>query len=54
MAPTAAVQTPHSKVFTGRLHYCVVEVAGDTATLKATMLNGKVFDTRVWKARKVD
>ena len=53
-APTAAVQNPHSKVFTGRLHYCVVEVAGDTATLKATMLNGKVFDTRVWKARKVD
>ncbi len=53
-AATAAVQNPHSKLFTGRLHYCLIEVKGDTATMKATMLNGKVFDTRVWKARKVD
>lgn len=50
----AEEQNPHSKVCRTRLHYCILEVKGDTCTMKAVGLDGKVFDTRTWKARQVD
>ncbi|MCK4625803.1 MAG: metallophosphoesterase [Phycisphaerae bacterium] len=48
----AKKQNPHSKVFASVLHYCLIEINGDTCTMKAVTPNGKVIDKRTWKARK--
>lgn len=48
----AAAQNPYSKVFASKHHYCLIEVSGDTCTMKAVTPAGKVIDTRKWKARK--
>ncbi len=48
----AEKQNPYSKVFQAVRHYCIVDVTGDTATLKAIDLNGKVIDSRTWSARQ--
>ncbi|MCD4699173.1 MAG: metallophosphoesterase [Phycisphaerae bacterium] len=47
----AEKQNPHSKVFASVLHYCLFEVEGDTCTMKTFTPDGKVIDTRTWKAR---
>ena len=50
-AENAEKQNPHSKVFASVLHYCIIEIKGDTCTMKAVTPDGKVIDTREWKAR---
>lgn len=47
----AEKQNPYSKVFASTLHYCIFEVKGDTCTMKVVTPEGKVIDTREWKAR---
>ncbi len=46
-------QNPYSKVYENVLHYCVVDVTGDTCTLKAITPDGKQLDTVTWKAREM-
>ena len=42
-----------SKVAVGyKNHYCLFEVKGDSLTMQAVDMDGKVFDTRVYKPRK--
>ncbi|MCK4601759.1 MAG: hypothetical protein KAU28_04800, partial [Phycisphaerae bacterium] len=48
---TAEMQTPHSKVFASKLHYCLFTVTGDTCTMQAITPEGDVIDSRTWKAR---
>ncbi len=45
---------PYSKAFAKAYHCCVLEVDGDTCTMKVVDINGKVIDRRTWKARKLD
>ena len=49
--PEAGKQNPYSKVFASKLHYCLVEVAGDTAVMTARTPGGEVIDRCTWKAR---
>ncbi len=49
---TAAKQNPHSKVFAKTLHYCLVEIDGETCTIKAITPAGKTVDQCTLKARK--
>jgi 3',5'-cyclic AMP phosphodiesterase CpdA len=51
-AENAKKQNPHSTIFHSLLHYCIIEINGDTCTMKAVTPNGKVIDKRTWKARK--
>ena len=48
----AAEQNPYSKVFASKLHYCLFEVVGDTARMRALTPQGKLIDRRQWKARR--
>jgi len=47
----AGKQNPYSKAFASTLHYCLVDVTGDTATMTVLTPAGKVLDKRTWKAR---
>ena len=47
----AQQQNPYSKVFFEELHYCLLEIDGQTCTMKSITPRGKVLDTRTWKAR---
>ncbi len=47
-----AKRNPHSRHLAVRLHYCLIEIDGDTCTFQAVGLDGKVFDRRTWQARK--
>ena len=49
----AALNNPHSKLFASVHHYCVVDVKGDSATMKVYKLDGELLDTCTWKARAV-
>ena len=51
-AKNAEKQNPYSKVFASKLHYCMLEVDGDTCTMKVFTPDGKILDTRIWSARK--
>jgi hypothetical protein len=46
-------QNPHSKVLARAHHFCLFSVKGNTCSMKAVTVDGKVIDTRTWKARKV-
>jgi len=47
----AQQQNPHSKVFAAKLHYCVLDVRGDTCAMTVRTPTGEVIDRRTWKAR---
>ena len=49
---SARQQNPYSKVFFSRLHYCLLEVRGESCTMKVLTPEGEVIDTRTWKARR--
>lgn len=52
--PTGAQPVnPCSKVFLSDYHFCIFRVKGNTCSLEAMTLDGKVFDRRVWLARNV-
>jgi len=42
---------PHSAVFAQELHYCLLEVSGDTCTMQVVTPVGETIDTRTWQAR---
>jgi len=44
---------PYSKVFATDLHYCLLEITGDTCTFKAITPEGKMIDSLTWRAREV-
>ena len=44
-------QNPHSKAFASKLHFCLIEAAGDTCTLRALTPGGEEIDRRTWSAR---
>jgi Icc-related predicted phosphoesterase len=46
-----AEQNPYVTVFVNALSYCVIDVAGDTCTLRAVSVDGKELDRRTWQAR---
>lgn len=48
----AAVLNPYSAAFFAKHHFCVFNVSGDQCELKALTPEGRVLDTRTWKARK--
>lgn len=45
---------PNSKAFFPGLHFCLLEVKGDTCSMKVIDASGKQIDARVFTARKVD
>ena len=49
---SARQQNPYSRAFFSKLHYCLLEVRGDTCTMKVLTPEGEVIDTRTWKARR--
>ena len=51
MEEDAERQNPHSEVFATVLHYCLLEVIGDTCTMQVFTPDGEVIDTKTWKAR---
>ena len=53
MEEDAERQNPHSVVFASVLHYCVIEVIGDTCTMQVFTPDGEVLDTKIWKARGI-
>ncbi|MBI2438647.1 MAG: metallophosphoesterase [Lentisphaerae bacterium] len=42
---------PYSQAFLGDFHFCIFRVKGNTCSLEAMTLDGKVFDRRVWPER---
>ncbi|MCE5279344.1 MAG: metallophosphoesterase [Planctomycetaceae bacterium] len=49
--PKAAAKNPHSKFFSGVYNYCIFEIDGDSCTLKAYDLEGKLLDQATYKGR---
>ena len=47
------VNNPHSAMFAKELHYCLLEVNGDTCTMQVVTPEGEVIDTRTWQAREI-
>ena len=43
---------PHSVAFAVKLHYCLLEIDGDTCTMQVVTPEGEVIDTRTWQARQ--
>lgn len=43
---------PHSAVFAEKLHYCLLEISGDTCTMQVVTPEGETIDTRTWQARE--
>ncbi|MBM4040787.1 MAG: hypothetical protein FJ290_19965 [Planctomycetes bacterium] len=43
---------PYSKVFAADLHYCLLEVTGDTCSLRAITPEGGTIDSLTWRARE--
>lgn len=48
----AEIQNPFMKVFVNRLHYCVIDVQPDKATLKALLPDGEQIDALEFKPRQ--
>ena len=46
-------QNPYAKAVAYKLHYTLLEVHGDTCTLKAITPSGQIIDQTSWKARTV-
>jgi hypothetical protein len=42
---------PYSKVFATELHYCLLEVSGDTCAFRAITPEGRIVDSLTWAAR---
>jgi len=51
-AKDGAKQNPHSKIYAKVFHFCLFTIEGDTCSMQTFDLQGKVIDTRTWKARQ--
>jgi len=49
---TPETDNPHSVAFAQELHYCLLEISGDTCTMQVVTPEGETIDTRTWQARE--
>lgn len=50
--PDKTPVNPYSRAYLSDYHFCVFSVKGDTCSMEAMTLNGKIFDRRAWPERQ--
>ena len=50
-AKNAEKQNPYSKAFASKLHYCLLEIDGNTCTMKVFTPDGTLLDQRNWNSK---